>query len=335
MKHIFKTFLAIVCMGVFALAVPVSAKSMPSVVLFINGTLGDKSFFDSAQRGIVRLNSELGLKTHTVEAGHDPTKWKSSLIDLADSGDYDAIIVGTFTMVSLVEEVAAEFPEVNFVLFDGVVDYSKGLKNVQSLLFAQNQASYLAGVVAAKASKTGTLGFVGGMEIPVINDFLVGFKAGAESVNSNVKILTQYANNFGDPAIGKEIALAQYGQGADVVFAVAGGTGQGVLEAAAEQGKLAVGVDSDQAAIFADSNPKIAGSIVTSALKNVDNAIFDAVKRYVGGENIFGKIEAQGLATGGVGVVVDATTSKYISQDEIDAISADVVSGKISVPTAF
>ncbi len=335
MKKILKTFLAIISVWAFALITPVSANSNPSVALFVNGTLGDKSFFDSAQRGMVRLKDELGLATRTVEAGHDPTKWKSSLIDLADSGDYDVIIVGTFTMVSLVEQVASEFPEVNFILFDGVVDYSKGLKNVHSLVFAQNQASYLAGVVAAKASKTGTLGFVGGMEIPVINDFLAGFKAGAKSVNGNVKILTQYANNFGDPAIGKEIALAQYGQGADVVFAVAGGTGQGVLEAAAEQGKLAVGVDSDQAAIFAASNPKIASSIVTSALKNVDNAIFDAVKRYSGGENIFGKIEAQGLATGGVGVVVDNTTRMYISQQEIDAISADVVSGKVSVPTAF
>ncbi|WP_421850669.1 BMP family ABC transporter substrate-binding protein [Oricola sp.] len=334
-------------LGLAVVTAPAAAMDKPAVAFFVNGTLGDKSFFDSAQRGMDRLASDLGLETRTVEAGFDPTRWESGMIDLADSGEYDIIITGTFTMVSYVEQMAQEFPEIKFILFDGIVDYAKcGCENVHSLLFKQNEASYLAGALAGTLTTTDsdglnpeeTIGFVGGMDIPVINDFLVGYQAGAQSVLPDVNILSQYANNFGDPAIGKEMALAQYSQNADIVFQVAGGTGQGVLEAAADEGRLAIGVDSDQAAIFMESNPEIANRIVTSVMKNVDNALVSAMERHLKGENIFGFPEAQGLETGGVGLAINDITKKYVSEDTLDMLdelSAKIVDGSIEVPTAF
>ncbi|SFS13919.1 BMP family ABC transporter substrate-binding protein [Yoonia litorea] len=343
MKH---TLMA-ACVASALAASPAFSQDIQSVAFFVNGTLGDKSFFDSAQRGMDRLGGELGLETRTIEAGFDPTRWESALVDLADSGEYDTIITGTFTMVSYVEQLSQEFPEVNFILFDGIVNYAEcGCENVHSILFKQNEGSYLAGVLAATLTTETTdslnpdpvLGFVGGMEIPVIQDFFVGYKAGAESVLTGPTMLEQYANNFGDPAIGKEIALAQYGQGADIVFAVAGGTGQGVLEAAVEQGRLAFGVDSDQAAIFAESNPEIANRIVTSVLKNVDNALVSAVTRIQAGENLFGTAEAQGLETGGVGLAINDVTRAYVSAEtlsRLDEIAAQIIDGSIEVPTAF
>lgn len=343
MKH-----LIIAACATTALATsPVFASDLQSVAFFVNGTLGDKSFFDSAQRGMVRLGEELGLETRTVEAGFDPTRWESALIDLADSGDYDTIVTGTFTMVSYIEKLSKDYPDINFVLFDGIVNYAEcGCENVHSIVFKQNEGSYLAGVLAATLTTQGTeglnpdpvLGFVGGMEIPVIRDFFVGYKAGAETVLSDPTMLEQYANNFGDPAVGKEMALAQYGQGADIVFAVAGGTGQGVLEAAAEQGHLAIGVDSDQAAIYAESNPDIANRIVTSVLKNVDNALVNAFQRILDGEELFGTAEAQGLETGGVGLAINDVTRQYVSEETltyIDTIAAKIIDGSIIVPTAF
>ncbi len=343
MKHLLMTACAISALAMS----PALSQDVQSVAFFVNGTLGDKSFFDSAQRGMVRLGKDMGLQTRTIEAGYDPTRWESALVDLADSGDYDTIVAGGYMLVSYVEQLSQDYPDVNFILFDATVNYAEcGCENVHSILFKQNEGSYLAGVLAATLTTETTdvlnpepmLGFVGGMEIPVIQDFFVGYKAGAESVLSGPTILEQYANNYSDPAIGKEMALAQYGQGADIVFAVAGGTGQGVLEAAAEQGRLAIGVDSDQAAIFAGSNPRIANHIVTSVLKNVDNALVSAFERILAGEELFGTAEAQGLATGGVGLAINDVTRQYVSEEtlaHIEEISSQIIDGSIEVPSAF
>lgn len=336
MKH----FLASIFLVLGTLVGPALAQDTPSVAYFVHGTLGDKSFFDSAQHGIERISEEFGLETRTIEAGFDPTRWESALNDLADSGEYDFIIAGTFTMVSYIETLSQDYPEIKFILFDGAVNYEEcGCKNVHSVLFKQNEASYLAGVVAATlAGEESKIGFIGGMEIPVINDFLVGYEAGVNSVLSEAKVLSQFANSFGDPATGKEMALAQYGQNAGIIFAVAGGTGQGILEAAAEQGKLAIGVDSDQSAIYADSNPEIANRIVTSVLKNVDNALISAFGRHLAGENIFGFAEAQGLETGSVGLAINDVTREHVSDETlelIDSLTAQIIDGSIVVPSVY
>lgn len=330
----------------------VSARDKLAVALFVNGSLGDKSFFDSAQRGMVQLHQKLGLETRTIEAGHDPTHWEAALIDLADSGEYDIIITGTFTMVSYVEQIAQDYPDVKFVHFDGSVDYKTcSCENVYSILFKQNEASYLAGALAAMLISKGNnmtgndlanmkdkIGFIGGMEIPVINDFLIGYQAGAKSILPNITVLTQYTNNFSDPAAGKEIALAQYNQNAAIIFAVAGGTGQGAMEAAAEKNRLIIGVDSDQTLIFSKSNPKIAKRIVTSVLKNVDTAIFNAIDRDLKGEKIFGRGEALGLKNGSVGLAINKITRSLVSKeilDKIQYLTSEIIDGRITVSSAF
>jgi len=318
-----------------------------NVVFFVNGTLGDKSFFDSGERGIKRVQSELSVATKTVEGGADPTRWEGALIDLAEGGDYDTIITGTFAMVPLVEKIAPQFPDTRFIIFDGAVDYAKcKCENVYSILFRQNEGAYLAGSLAARLTQAGisdiaadsALGTVGGMDIPVINDFLVGFEAGAKSVKTDVKVLKQYANSFADPATGKEIAKAQFGQGASIVFQVAGATGQGVIEAAAEAGRYAIGVDSDQALIYEASRPDIAKRIVTSVLKQVDNTVVRSVTLMKEGKLPFGQAESLGIKEGAIGLADNKFTQAIVPPAvwaDIEKTKAEIVDGKVTVPTAF
>lgn len=330
---------------------PASAQELErapeNIVFFVNGTLGDKSFFDSAERGLNRAEAELSVATDTVEGGYDPTRWESALIDLAEGGDYDTIVTGTFTMVPLVEKIAPQFPETRFIIFDGVVDYTKcKCGNVYSILFRQNEGGYLAGALAARLTQAGiadipagsALGTVGAMQIPVIDDFLVGFDAGAKSILPDIKVLKQYANSFADPATGKEIAKAQLGQGASIVFQVAGGTGQGVIEAAVEGGKYAIGVDSDQALIFETSRPDAAKRIVTSVLKQVDNTVVRAVSLMKEGKLPFGQAESLGLKEGAIGLADNKFTQAIVPPAvwaEVEKTKADIMDGKVTVPTAF
>src|SRR5450830_1558385 len=216
--------------------------------LFVNGTLGDKSFFDSAAHGMQEVRRTLPVAVRVVEGGTDPTRWESALADLADSGDYDVIVVGTFTMVPYVQKLAGQFPAARFIVFDAAVDYRRcPCSNVHSILFRQNEGAYLAGYLAADLVRKGLpgvardsgLGVVGGMQFPVIEDYIVGFRAGAEAAAPGLMLASQYANGFSDPAAGKEIARAQMDQGAAIVFHAAGASGQGVNEAASEAHRYA------------------------------------------------------------------------------------------------
>lgn len=317
------------------------------IVYFVNGTLGDKSFFDSGARGIARVKTELSIPTETVEGGIDPTRWEGALIDLAEGGDYDTVITGTYTMVPLVEKIAPQFPDIRFIIFDGAVDYKKcKCNNVYSILFRQNEGGYLAGALAARLTQAGiadipagsALGTVGAMQIPVIDDFLIGFTAGAKSVLPDIKVLSQYANSFSDPATGKEIAKAQYGQGASIIFQVAGATGQGVIEAAAESGHYVIGVDSDQALIYESSRPETAKRIVTSVLKQVDNAMVHAITQMKDSNLPLGKAESLGLNEGAIGLAYNKFTQAIVPPavwTEIDRTRSEIINGKVKVPTAF
>ncbi|MDE1990967.1 MAG: BMP family ABC transporter substrate-binding protein [Rhizobiaceae bacterium] len=318
-----------------------------NIVYFVNGTLGDKSFFDSAERGMQRVKKELSVSTQTVEGGVDPTRWEGAITDLAEGGDYDTIVLGTYTMVPMVEKIAPQFPDIRFILFDGAVDYSKcKCGNVYSILFRQNEGAYLAGTLSARLTQAGiadipagsALGTVGSMQIPVIDDFLVGFDAGAKSVLPDVKVLKQYANSFSDPATGKEIAKAQFGQGASIVFQVAGATGQGVIEAAAEAGRYVIGVDSDQALIYETSRPDTAKRIVTSVMKNVDNTVVRSVSLMKDGKLPFGTAESLGLKEGAIGLADNKFTQAIVPPavwTDVSKVRDDIIAGKIKVPTAF
>lgn len=316
------------------------------VTLYINGTLGDKSFFDSANRGLEMAVKDLGVDGKVIEGGYDPAKWQPDLEQLAQ-GDSEIIIIGTWQMVDAVTAVAPKHPEKKFIIFDTSVDYSAGnLGNVYSILYKQNEASFLVGALAAMittsnmplANKEKVIGFLGGMDIPVINDFKVGYIQGAKYIDPEVKVLVSYAASFNDPAKGKELVLAQYDQGADIAFNVAGETGLGLIDAAKEKNKYAIGVDSDQYIMLKDKDPEAASHIVTSMMKNVDKSIYRAIKLYLEGKLEFGKAEALGLAEDGVGVADNENYQKLVPQefrDKVNELAQKIINGEIKVDTAF
>ena len=201
------------------------------VALVLHGTLGDKSFFDDANSGMEKAKADLPVDIKVIELGYDRSKWQAGLADATDSG-YDVIIAGTFDMTGYIVELAPEYPDVKFIDFDDTPDFAAcDCKNVLAVQYTTAAAGYLAGYASAKVSKSGILSTIIGMEFPTVTDFKVGFDAGAKAANPDVQILNQVAGTFSDPAKGKEIALAQIAQGADVVFPIAGGTGIGSLQA--------------------------------------------------------------------------------------------------------
>ncbi|MCY4020454.1 MAG: BMP family ABC transporter substrate-binding protein [Chloroflexi bacterium] len=344
----------LVVMLVFLTAFTAFAQDEPlRVVSVINGTLGDKSFFDSAQRGMDAIADEYDIETDTVELGIDPANWEPGLLDvMSDTDSYDILIAGTWQMVGFMAANAHNYPDKLFMFYDAGMPYDDAetcvdaCANVYSMTYAQNQGSFLAGVYAAAITMSGiegtndapTIGAVGGQQIPVIDDFIVGYEQGACLVNPDTVSIVQYAGSWNDPARGKEITLAMYEQGADIVFQIAGGTGVGVFEAAHEQARYAIGVDSDQAVIVAETDPDQAERILTSMLKNVDNSIFRAITLHLEGELPYGSVENLGIPEGGVGLAkndfYDMATSEDIKA-MVEAAEAAVVNGDIEVQTVF
>ncbi len=347
------SFLLVVAL-VFLTAFAAFAQDEPlRVVSVINGTLGDKSFFDSAQRGMDAIADEYDIETDTVELGIDPANWEPGLLDvMSDTDSYDILIAGTFQMIDFMAANAHNYPDKLFMFYDAPMPYDnpdacvEGCANVYSMTYAQNQGSFLAGVYAAAVTMSGidgtndapTIGAVGGQQIPVIDDFIVGYEQGACLVNPDTVSIVQYAGSWNDPARGKEITLAMYEQGADIVFQIAGGTGVGVFEAAHEQERYAIGVDSDQAAIVAETDPDQAERILTSMLKNVDNSIFRAITLHLEGELPYGSTESLGIPEGGVGLAKNEFYDMATSEDikaMVEAAEAAVVNGDIEVQTVF
>lgn len=310
------------------------------ILNLINGTLGDMSFFDSSERGMQAIAAKYGDKVQvkTIEMSLDQTKWQPTLEDEV-GGDWDVIIVGTWQMVDMLQKVAPENPEKNFIIYDSSVDYAAGdFKNVYSITFKQNEGSYLAGALAAKLSTTQKIGFLGGMDIPVINDFLVGYIEGAKSVSPDVKVAVSYIGSFGDSAKGKEMAAAQYSQGVDIGFNVAGQAGLGQIDAARDAKKLAIGVDSDQAMLFATSDPEKAAVIPTSMLKNIDQVLIRAIDLYMEGKMPVGQAESLGMKENAVGLADNEFFKKLVSpeiQTYINDLKTKIMNGEITVSTAF
>lgn len=316
-------------------------------VLFINGTLGDKSFFDAAARGMRQAEASLLLRTRIVEGGVDPTRWQAALADLADSGEHDVIIAGTFTMAGAIEDLARRYPALRFILFDAEVDYARcGCPNVYSMRFRQNEGAYLAGLLAARLAQGGLpgmapgqgLGVVGGMQLPVIEDFILGFAGGARAAVPDIALQVQYANAFSDPAAGKEIARLQYARGAGLVFHAAGATGQGVNEAAEEAGRYAIAVDMDQAALYRERHPARAAAIVTSVMKEVDVGLVRALRLALDGRLAYGRTESLGLAEGGVRLASGSAVMDRLAPSlaaELAAARQDIIAGRVRVPGAF
>lgn len=277
------------------------------VVLLIPGNLGDKSFLDSANRGLELVRDQLGATIKVIEMGTDQTKWEPIYRDVVEQ-DWDLIISGNSTASEIFHAIAAEHPEKKFIDFD--TDFEDVPDNVYAMWYRVNDASFLAGAAAAltttsnlpNANPEKIIGFLGGLDVPGINAFLVGYIEGAQYVVPDIKVITSYAGDFGDPAKGKELSLVQYNSGADVIFGAAGGTGLGIFDAAKEKKKYAIGVDSDQAEMVKGTDPDKANLILTSSMKNIDQSILRAVKKYQEGTLEFGKRETLSFTEGAVGI---------------------------------
>ncbi len=312
------------------------------IVLLINGTLGDKSFFDSAKNGMDLIQEKYGdrVETQTVEMSYDATKWTPALIEFSEDEETDIIISGTWQMVDRVIEVAPDYPDKKYIVYDAEVDYSGGqYQNVYSIMYKQNEAAFLAGAASALASKTNMFGFVGGMDNVTINDFLIGLISGAQYVKPEMKFTSAYIGNFDDAVKAKEITLSQINnQNADVVYGCAGQAGLGSIEAAAEKGVYALGGDADQAMAFKGVDDAKAQCIITSILKRVDNSLLKAVSESMDGTLQWGSSGSFGLADESVGLAKNEYYESILTQeqrDQIDEIEQKIIAGEIEVPTAF
>ncbi len=306
-----------------------------SVVNVINGPLGDQGFFDDAARGMAEME-KAGSKIQNIQSdAENPAQWRSNL-ESVSGGDWDVVIVGTSQFIDILDETAPKYPKQNYLIYDSVVEQP----NVASIVYRQNEGSFLAGVLAAQATinkdtfplATGSkkVGIVGGMDIPVINDFVVGYKKGVESVDPSIEVLVSYVGDFVDSNRGFDQATAMYEQGADVVFQVAGGAGIGVLRAAEDSGRYAIGVDSNQ-------NPLHKGHILGSMLKNIGVSLKSAVDAHAAGTLKFGETTEYGLHNNGVSLTFEDNGDIVPQeiQDEIATYSKKVVDGEIKVPTAY
>lgn len=325
-----------------------STENVLKVVLLLNGTLGDKSFFDSAHKGMEMIAARFGsdVETKTIEMGVDKTKWEPTLLDISEA-DWDVIICGTWEMVERLQDVAPDYPEKKYIIFDSGVDYSLGnLGHVYSIGYKQNEGSFIAGALAAKmttsdlplANDENLIGFLGGMDIPVINDFMVGYVEGAQYVDPNVKVAISYIGSFDDSAKGKELALSQFSQGVDIGFNVAGLAGLGQLDAAKEMNRYAIGVDSDQAELFMDTDKEKAEIIATSVLKRVDESLLRAIELHRENKLPYGEMEVLGFSENCVGIAENSIYDGLISEDIrdfLEQVKMDIVSGKINVSSAF
>lgn len=311
------------------------ASTAPSVAFVVNGPLGDQGFFDDAARGMASMEAA-GSKTQILQAdAENPTQWTTNL-ESVSTGDWDIVITGTSSMTDILTETAPKYPEQSYILFDTIV----AQPNVASIVYRQNEGAFLAGVLAALVTTnsdefplaTGSkkVGFVGGMDIPVINDFAVGFQSGVESVDPSIETLISYVGDFADSNRGFDQAKAMYDQGADVVFQVAGGAGLGVLRASEEVNGYSIGVDSNQNALHP-------GHVLASMLKNVGASLESAVNAYADGTLEFGETTEYGLSNNGVSL--DFADNEEIVpqaiQDEVQSYVQKVIDGEIEVPTAF
>lgn len=314
------------------------------VANIVNGNLGDKSFFDSCESGLKKLAADGVIEYKTFELGAtdaDKPKWKSTLDELAMGGEYDLIICGTYQMPEYLSETAANNPDQKFLFYDGEC----AAPNVASVTYKQNDLGYLVGTAAALITTSGMdstnpdklIGFVGGEDGPVINDFLVGYIQGAQAVDKDMKVDTQYVGNFFDTGKGKELANVMYKNKADVVWGVAGGAGNGVAESANENKGLFIGVDSDQEATFAVSQPELAAVTMFSGLKNIGDSMVLSINQMKEGKLEFGKTTLLGLGEGGVGLTTGGNYAKLSDEikSTLDGLTAKVASGEIKVDSAF
>jgi basic membrane protein A len=308
-----------------ALVAPAAAQNVakPAIVYSTGGKF-DKSFNEGVSQGAQRFNKETGIAIAEFEPSNE-TQFEQAHRRFAQRGQDPIVAVG-FSQAVALEKVAKEFPNVHFTIIDMVVP----LPNVQSVTFKEHEGSFLVGVLAALASKSGKIGFVGGMDIPLIRRFQCGFEQGIKYANPKAELVANMTGTtpaaWNDPGRGAELAKGQFDRGVDVVYAAAGSTGIGVLQAAKDRGKLAIGVDSNQ-------NHLHPGTMLTSMIKRVDLAAYNSFKA-ANDKSWKGGIAALGLKEGGVDWALDKDNEKLVTPEmkaKVDAAKADIISGKITV----
>ena len=308
---------------VMAMGTALAAEIKPAVVFDMGGKF-DKSFNEGVYNGIEAFRKETGIKYLEFEVTNE-TQREQAIRRMAQKGSDPILGIG-FAQAPAIEAVAKEFPNLRFAIIDMVVD----LPNVQSIVFKEHEGSFLVGVLAADASKTAKVGFVGGMDIPLIRRFACGYVQGVAYQNPKAEVLQNMTGTtpsaWNNPTKGGELAKSQFDRGADVVYAAAGGTGVGVYQAAKDSGKLAIGVDSNQ-------NHLHPGTMLTSMLKRVDIAAYNVFKSAA--DDVWkAGIKVLGLAEEGVGWALDEHNDKLVTQamrDNVEAVRKDIIAGKIKV----
>src|SRR6056297_406734 len=314
----------------------VQAESELKVALVVSGGLGDRSFYDSSAEGVEWAEEDFGIDSRVLECRNDPSLFRDRLIQGSMYGD--VVVVVGFEFYDVVQTVAPEFPEVEYIYVDNNVE---GHDNITSIIYKENEGSFLAGALAAmmttetevpNITAEKTIGMVGGMDIPVIRNFQVGYQEGAKYADSETEVETVFAGVFEDPAQGKESALTLFSQGADIVFAAAGKTGEGVFQAAEEEDKYVIGVDADQRYIKPDV-------IIASVVKAVNVSVYESIERIINGELDSGSLYTYGLEEEGVYIGYGTEEMEQIVpaeiKEKVQTIKEKIISGEIEVSTAY
>ena len=312
-------------------------------IVFDIGGKNDRSFNAAAWVGVQKAEKDLNICLYDVEPGN-PTSIEPAMRAFAEKS-FDLIIGIGFAQGPIMQKVAADYPNIKFAIVDGVIFEADGktpMKNVASLVFREHEGSYLVGMIAASKSKTGVLGFIGGMDIPLIHRFETGYEEGARSVNPRIKVIDNYVGvtdgAWNNPGKGKELSLAQIEKGADVIFTAAGNSGLGAFDAVEQYGrnekgeanKFVIGVDSNQ-------NGQKPGFVLTSMVKRVDNAVYDVVKEVLDGK-FEGGFHAFGLDKDGVAYAMDKNNEGIIPADvliKVEEAKKKIVAGEIKVTDAM
>lgn len=308
------------------------------VALLVPGLLGDKSFFDATNSAMDLIKSDLGAEVKTVEMGTDQAKWYPTFLDYCEDGSYDLILTVSDAVNDTLLQAAEEFPEQKFINVDATMTDLPD--NVYAMLAKMGEMSFLAGLVAGKKAEelgVNQIGFIGGLDIPGINEFLIGYIDGAQHVNPDIKVAYSYVGSFTDPSKAKENALIMY-KDTSIIYTAAGASGLGVFDAAKEfvakgDARFAIGVDSDQAEGLKASDPDAANLIITSAIKNIPQYTAEAVKRFTEGSIPWGTEEMMGLKENGVTIAKNEFYEKLLSAESrsyVDAEWEKVISGEVT-----
>ncbi len=346
-KFVFSVFVAAACLVTISCSRQVEARregcEIKVGIVFDIGGKNDRSFNAAAWEGVQRAERDLPICLYDVEPGN-PTSIEPAMRAFAEK-NFDLIIGVGFAQGPIMQKVALDYPSNRFAIVDGVIFEEDGktpLKNVASLVFREHEGSYLVGMIAASKSRTGTIGFLGGMDIPLIHRFKTGYEEGAKSVNPSIKLVENYVGvtdgAWNNPGKGKELSLAQIEKGADVIFTAAGNSGLGAFDAVEQYGKNAQG-EANKFVIGVDSNQNGVkpGFVLTSMVKRVDNAVYDVVKEILEGK-FRGGFHVFGLDKDGVAYAVDDFNRALIPADVIKKVEdarTRIGTGEIKVTDAM